>query len=160
MKTKSYTVYRFEELSEKAKEKAIQGLADINVDDEWWLSTYEDAEQVGLKITGFDIGRAADCDLTNTKPVMDVINAILKNHGEKCETYKTALEFKNQLEKLDEDSGEYEDTKREFIKSISEDYRIILQGEYEYLTSKEAIIEIIEANEYTFTETGKMDNIA
>jgi predicted transcriptional regulator len=32
----------------------------------------------------------------------------------------------------------------------------MLQKEYEYLTSEEAIIETIEANEYEFTEKGEM----
>ena len=42
----------------------------------------------------------------------------------------------------------------EFRRSILEDYRIILQTEFEYLTSEEAIVEIIEANEYEFTADG------
>ena len=44
----------------------------------------------------------------------------------------------------------------EFRVSILEDYRIMLQKQYEYLCSEEAIIETIEANDYEFTEDGKL----
>ena len=46
----------------------------------------------------------------------------------------------------------------EFLKSILEDYSIILQKEYEYLTSREAVEETIEANDYHFTENGNLFN--
>jgi hypothetical protein len=44
----------------------------------------------------------------------------------------------------------------EFLKSLLEDYRIILSKEYDYLTSRESIIETIEANEYEFDENGNI----
>ncbi len=46
-----------------------------------------------------------------------------------------------------------------FLKSILEDYSTILQNECEYLMSDEAVTETIQANQYTFTESGKMENI-
>ena len=49
------------------------------------------------------------------------------------------------------------DMENEFLKSLLEDYSIMLQNEYEYLTSEEAIIETIEANEYEFTQAGKLN---
>jgi hypothetical protein len=42
----------------------------------------------------------------------------------------------------------------EFLKTLCEDYRIILSREYDYLTSEAAIIETIEANEYEFKADG------
>ncbi len=51
---------------------------------------------------------------------------------------------------------ELENDEDEFLKELLEDYRIILQKEYEYQTSEEAIIGTIEANEYEFTQDGKM----
>lgn len=62
MKTKTINLYEFDELSEDAKEKALQNLWDINVDHEWWDYIYEDAERIGLKITGFDIDRGNYCE--------------------------------------------------------------------------------------------------
>lgn len=36
-----YTVYSFDELSDEAKQKALDNLRDINVDDQWWDFIYE-----------------------------------------------------------------------------------------------------------------------
>ena len=49
--------YKFEELSPKAKEKARDWFREGALDYDWWDSTYEDAASIGLKITGFDLGR-------------------------------------------------------------------------------------------------------
>jgi len=89
MRIKETKLYHFDELSEEAKQKAIEGLSDINTDYEWWESTYEDAENIGLKLTSFGLDR--------------------------------------------------------------------MQKDYEHLTSSEAIIETIQANEYEFTENGKLE---
>ncbi len=48
-------VYLFDELSDSAKETAIQAHADCNVFDQWFESEYDDAETIGLKITAFDL---------------------------------------------------------------------------------------------------------
>ncbi|KKK46644.1 hypothetical protein LCGC14_3163200, partial [marine sediment metagenome] len=45
----------------------------------------------------------------------------------------------------------------EFLRDILEDYLILFREEYEYLTSRKTIIETIEANDYDFTEDGKID---
>lgn len=163
MKTKSYQVYEFDELSDEAKEKAIQNLADINVDRDWWDSVYYDAENIGLKITSFVLDRSRHAEGKFILPVYTVIQKILDDHGESCETYKTALQFKDVLteEKQYDEEGyvpvEYEEAEEEFLKSLLEDYSIMLQKEYEYLTSDEAIVETIQANDYEFTEDGKLD---
>jgi hypothetical protein len=47
-----------------------------------------------------------------------------------------------------------QDLAEEFEREILECYLTILRKEYEYLTSEEAIIETIQANEYEFTEDG------
>lgn len=43
---------------------------------------------------------------------------------------------------------------KEFLNDILEDYRVMLQKEYEWRGSREQIIESIEANEYEFDENG------
>ena len=43
-----------------------------------------------------------------------------------------------------------------FTKALLEDYLIILRDEYEYQTSREQIVESIKANDYLFTELGKI----
>jgi hypothetical protein len=164
MKTIEIKLYQFSELSEEAKEKAVENLSDINVDYEWWLSTYEDAETVKLKLTEFDLERNRHCKGEFMESPAETAELILTNHGKDCETYKTAKTF---LAELNELTGKYpniedcpedsiEDLEDYFLKSLLEDYRIILSNEYDYLTSKAAIIETIEANEYDFTEDGKI----
>jgi len=168
---KKTEVYPFGELTDDAKQTALEQLADINVDHEWWDFTYEDAANVGIKITGFDLGRGSYCHGDFTLDVEEIANKIIAEHGESCETYKTAIEFLAEIynlrndfmlsdDDLDEEDFElsdtYEDAVDEFKYSILEDYRIMLQHEYEYMTSEEAIIETIEANEYEFTADGKL----
>jgi hypothetical protein len=46
----------------------------------------------------------------------------------------------------------------EFEADLISEYAHMLQREYDYLTSEEAIRETIEANDYDFTEDGKLFN--
>ena len=170
MKTVEIKLYKFSELSEEAKEKAINKLYDLNVDYEWWDSVYDDAKNIGLKITAFDLDRNRNAEGEFILSANEVAQNILNEHGEHCETYKTAQSFMNEWQPvfnnyMDETHKDYEsqksedkliDIENEFLKSILEDYSIMLQKEYEYLTSEAAIIETIEANDYDFTEDGEM----
>ena len=61
MRIKETKVYHFNELSDDAKETAIQELSDINVGYEWWQYNFDDAENIGLKITEFELGRNSHC---------------------------------------------------------------------------------------------------
>lgn len=178
--------YKFDELSETAKQRAIESFYDTNVDYEWWDYIYDDAKNVGIKITGFDLDRHKSCEgklLWNAEAVAE---KILEDHGKDCETYKTAKAFLLEMEKLEENARhdydeyltknpieeerdyfdfdgfyeyEFEDERdslfEDFEKDILGDYANILQNNYDYLTSEEAIIESIEANEYEFDEDGK-----
>jgi len=54
------------------------------------------------------------------------------------------------------EENELQDIEDEFLKSLLEDYSIMLQKECYYKQSKEAIIETIEANEYEFYANGKL----
>lgn len=163
--TIEHTVYKFDELPPETQQKAIERLYDINVDHDWWDFTYEDAKNIGLEITGFDLGRGCRLDGKLTESVETVCELILKNHGDICDTYKLAKEYLPKLEtlkkKADEDAtydgqAEYEEVEEEFLKALREEYRFILQKEYEYLTSEDAIKETIEANDYEFDEKGNI----
>lgn len=174
MKTIELKIYKFDELSEEAKQKAIERLYDVNVDYEWWEFTYDDAEEIGLKITGFDVGRGNYCNGEFIKSAHEVADLIIANHGEECETTKTAIEFMKERDALvckysdgknievvaEENEYDFDcdcdELEEEFLNSILEDYRVILRNEYEYQTSEEAIIETIRANDYDFYENGKM----
>lgn len=163
MRTIRTKVYQFRELSESAKQKAIESNYDINVFSDWWESVYEDAEQIGLKITGFNIDRGSYCTGELQLSAHEVAVNIIRDHGELCETHKTAEYF---LDAVNEIQGKYKElegceyenemieAEDEFLKSLLEDYRIILSKEYDYLTSEAAIIETIEANGYEFKADG------
>jgi len=174
MKTVTINLYKFSELSEDLQQKAIENLYDLNVDRDWWESTYEDAAQVNLKIKGFDIDRGSYVKAEFIESAYNTASLIILNHGEMCETYKTAKTFIEDWNNLvakysdgvktnvvTEDNecdfdNEADDLESDFLELISEDYRIMLTNEYDYLTSEEAIKESIEANDYYFTEDGKL----
>jgi hypothetical protein len=164
MKTITVNLYKFSELSEDAKEKAIQKLSDINIDYNWYEFTEDDAKNIGLNILEFDLDRNMFLkgEFINSAP--ETAEKIISEHGKDCETYKTAQGFLSDLNDL---VSQYENIDNcpemeidyledEFLKSLCEDYRIILTKEYEYLTTKESIIETIEANDYDFTEDGNL----
>lgn len=145
---KEFTVYKFEELPEEGKKRALDRYYYINVDHDWWQFIYEDAERIGCKIHEFDIGPRQSCDLRFVLSAKEVAQKILAEHGKDCETYQTAQTFL--AADLEEDDDEIEEFRRE----LAEDYRRILSREYYFLTSDEAIRESLIANEYEFTEDG------
>ena len=169
MRTIRTKVYKFNELNETAKQKAIESNYDINVMfGDWYESLYMDAENIGLKITGFDIDGGNYCKGEFNLSASEVAANIFRDHGEGCSTYKTASAYMEEFnpvfsEYMNEDSDKYEsvesewklqDMEDEFLKSLCEDYRIMLRNDYDYNTSKDVIIETIEANEYEFTKEG------
>ena len=174
MKTIEVNLYKFSELSEEAQQKVIEKFYDINVDYDWWEYDYEDAENIGLILTGFDLDRGSYCKGHFKWDALECANAIITNHGETCETYKTALEFlknrdglvskysdKVNTEVVAEDNEydfdqECDELEAEFLKDMLNAYKSILRDEYEYRVSREAIIETIEANDYDFTEAGEL----
>lgn len=163
-------IYTFEELSEKAKDKARDWWRTSAAYDEWWEFIYDDAKEIGLKITGFDCGRGNDITGEFTLSACEVAANIIKNHGEQCETRKTAESFLKEHDPvfsdyLNEESERYEtreaeeelqDIEEDFRKSLLEDYLIMLRNEHEYYFSEEHVDECIEINQYEFTEGGKI----
>lgn len=169
MKQHTITTYNFDELSPESQKHAIEKLWDINVAYDWWDYIYEDAENVGVKIHE----SYPDCKGEFTESATYTANKILQDHGETCETYQTANGFMDDLNRFMEtaekdeygelaylsDEQKVEDMELEFLRSLLESYRILLQKEYDYQTSEEAIIETILANEYEFTENGELFRI-
>jgi hypothetical protein len=172
MKNIRIKVYKFNELSQDAQDKAIEKLNSINVDFDWWVYIYEDAKEIGLKITSFDLDRNRHAKGEFILSAAEVSQNIINNHGENCETYKTASNFLEYWQPIfnaytDEENEKYEsreaeeemqEIEEEFLYSLLEDYSIMLQNGYEYLQSDEAIIETIEANDYHFLANGELFN--
>ena len=194
MRTEEINIYQFSELSESAKQNALTKLADINVGFDWWEFIIEDAKNVGIEITSFDLYHrdieVKDLDIEYS------CKEILKAHGENCGTYKVAaLALKNHsvaewrkerieyfLQKLKDANPDFfeewpekeierynlwdsilddvvkqiKELETEFTEDIEHVYLRYLENEYEYLTSKESIIETIEANKYEFTANGEL----
>lgn len=150
MKKHTITTYSFNELSDKAKDKAVELLYDINVDEDWWDSTYEDAAMVGIKITSFETYRVIDGEFV--KEPTEVARLIIANHGKDTPTYANAKEYLR-VENKGYDQETLDET---FLHDLLEDYLVILAEDYEYLISTQAIIETIEMNEYEFTKDGKL----
>ena len=146
--------YDFKELSDSAKNEALTALHDINVSGGYWFEhILEDTKTIGVELSEFDTGRASYCKLKVYNTSL-TIAAILKNHGKDCNTYKLAYKYHIYLATR---TISIESTfTSEFEKELAEEYLSILRREYDYLTSGAAIIETIEANEYTFTIDGKL----
>ena len=170
MRTIEVKIFKFNELNEKAKQNTISNLSDINIDHNWWEFIYEDAKNIGLKITSFNLDRNRHAKGKFILNAPEVAQNILSNHGKECETYKTAESFLEVWQPIfnaymDEESEKYESSESEdemqeleddFLNSLLDDYSIILQNACDYLQSDESIIDTIEANDYEFTEDGEM----
>lgn len=174
MRTVRTKVYQFNELNDEAKQVAIDKNREINVDYKWWVFTYEDAENIGLKLNGFDLDINKHATGKLLQDAYYTANEIIKNHGVTCETYKTAndfIEFWNEAVKLHSDGiitdkvadgkedyfDEYvADSEEKFLKDILSNYADILQNECDYLQTDEAVKETLIANEYEFTKEGNI----
>lgn len=169
MKTKTITLYQYDELpTEKAKENALNWMAKGALDFEWWDFIYEDAKQVGLKITAFDLDRNKHVEGTLELSGLESCKAIIENHGEACETYKLAVEYLPKFEAVHEmmectcpdyctveDHTEVMDElEQDYLDALREEFASILQDECDYRLSREALEEDIRANEYDFDEDG------
>lgn len=150
MRQETINIYQFNELSKEIQEKIVKDFSDININYEWWKNIYEDAENIGLKITAFDLYRGT-IDGNFYEDSINACNSIFKDHGQHCETYQTALNYIDEIKK-----NEQFDIEDEFLYSLLQDYLAMLNKEYVYLTEDKSIIETIEINEFEFTKNGKI----
>lgn len=174
-------VYAFAELSNDAQERAINDLRHVAVDGDWYEYLYDTIRAAG-ELLGLEIGKIRfDTDSYCTfdasyeyvcgavKAVRDEfpraddlckvakdLQALQRRHFYSLSCAVTEGWSMNRYECF----RFCEDYECEDLGDILDDFahwaRILLRDEYEYLTSKEAIKEMIEANEYEFTEEGKL----
>ena len=182
------TVYKYDELSEEAKQKVLEYFADI--DYQWYeYITDTDAKEVDLDILEFDTDKG-NIDVQFRYRAKDTAEAIIEKHGETTDTYKIAKEFLEKFNVAEEQEAKYhdlyenlepetdedyeleseyenerdwatdemEELSDEFLKELGSEYLSMLRQEYEYLTSEEYIEELIEANDYEFYENGELYN--
>lgn len=189
---KETTVYAFDELSEKAKNKAIEKLYDINVDYEWDEYTIDEFKSIlekigfshtkinysgfssqgdGLSFTGYySYNKGSLKAIIEEFPLWIELHKIVKNiqdiqrknfyriegnivrkNNYYCHENTVAFCTENQYLHSDIDK----EIECEF-RSLMKEFYSNLEKEYDYLTSEEAIIETIEANEYEFDAEGNM----
>lgn len=164
--------YKYAELSEKAKDHVLSNLGDINVDFEWWDTFYDGYEDLGIRIAEFNEYRAeirllydaeivaANIIAAHPKPDTEELK---KNPNYKppeildtAETFLSAFRALTLDEDGDYNEDEYDESEIDFTYSLSENARIGLRQEYEYLTSEASILNTIKANEYDFTVEGNL----
>lgn len=169
MKTIQINLYPFAELSEEAKEKALDEHRFINVDNDWWDSVYEDAKQAGLKITGFKLENGYYCNAEFIADAVHCAGKILDNHGKSTDTHKTALSFWTERDKIidrwpRDENGEFihvgdldaelDRVEDDFLTVIRWAYHSLLIKEYNFQTGDQAVTETFEANDFHFTADG------
>ncbi len=161
MRTIETKVYTFDELTDKAKEKARDWYRNDGGDmaQMEWDYVKEDAERIKLGIIELDVrGVNRGHFIGDAKETLDLI---FTEHGAMCDTYKTAERYRDSLKAIKlydengDETGEYENWAHEFLYDLLEDYRVMLDESIEYRYSDEAVDESIRANGYEFTEDGK-----
>jgi len=172
MKTKTIEIFEFNELSESAQEFALDAVRQCNHGYDWWDCTYEDAETIGLCLTGFGLDGNRHATGNFKDSAESCAHLIIDNHGETCETYRTATAYLAGRDTLIESApidadGELEsefnldsdldNLDNELLRSILEDYSMLLQRESEYIDSKENLLEVIDCNGYTFNVNGQLE---
>lgn len=212
METIKLKLYGFDELSKTAKQKALTACHELNIDFDWWDSSYDDfiaicaclgitVSKERIKFEGFysqgdGSGFSATVDLTQLNKA--IINKAWQDYAPKLDFDFTAIPIDRRVMALVEngvlehdpkiisrsrnygvvvDLGIYAvnerernhdlvfeelDNLEEWLRKIAETlnkhlYKS-LEAQYEYLTSDEAIIEGILANDYLFTADGKSAN--
>ena len=199
-------LYKFEELSDEAKEKAREWFRDGYPDHEWWDCTYDDAKTVagfmgfevkdigfsgfwsqgdGAHFTGSWSASQVDVDkLREYAPQDTELHRIAEGLAEIAKKYPEASmsiahsghyqhenctrfdfefgvdeaipygtpEYKAAEKVIAEDQDTAEELARDLMRWI---YRQ-LEDEYNWLVSDEQVDETIIANEYEFTEDGKI----
>lgn len=160
------TAYTFDELNDKAKDKAREWMRRcVGEDYAWADSITDDAANVGLKITGWNLDRGASCELSFEDSEYLTAKKIVENHGDTCDTYQAAQTFLS-AKRFAQTAYDADDISSEaaddlevaaidtFKKALQAAYLDMLRKQWEYALSDESIDEGIQANEYLFTEAG------
>jgi hypothetical protein len=181
MRTIETTVYKYDELSDSAKESARNLYLRDGLQYDWWNSVYDDFNSIckiigivdvkpqfsgfssqgdGASFAGYySYGKGSLAKLREYAPqdtelheVAESIAAIqrkafyglserIETRGRYCHEYSMACDNAELLE-------QFRRLARWLYKS--------LESEYDYLTSAECVAETIRANDYEFTESGKI----
>ncbi|TXG98613.1 MAG: antitoxin of toxin-antitoxin stability system [Nevskiaceae bacterium] len=204
------TVYRLDELSEAAKEKARAWYREGGFDCDWYDAVYEDfqsiAEILGIRFRTRTVrlmgggtrqnpciwfrgfwsqgdgacyegvwrhARGAAARLRAYAPqdavlhgIADRLQAIqrrnffqlraeISHHGQYTHEYSMRISVERDSPVGQDMTPDAEDIVTEALRDLARWLYRQLEGEYDYLTSDEAVDESLRANDYTFTEAGR-----
>ena len=181
MREMNVTVYSFAELSDDAKERALNAFRCSNVEFNWYEDTFDTIRTAG-KLLGLEIDDIHfDTDLycifdAHYRYVRGASAAVCKGFSWADDLHKVAKDLQALQRRYfyslscavtkGRSMNYYrcfrfgEDYECEDLGDILDDFahwaRILLRDEYEWLTSDEAVKEIIIINEHEFTEDGKL----
>ena len=183
--TTTRTLYQFGELSDKAKQRALERLCYVNVDFDWWEFTYDTIQKAGeclgiaCTVEGFDLGRGSHVALSgkytyrkNWRATLraefggDTLAALVEI-GEELQSAQRRAFYRAGIDLSPVHHGTAYTVYSKFGAYVTDDLTDALRSfehwaltllcrEYEYLISEEAIKETIEANEYEFDEAGNL----
>ena len=153
---------KFNELSDKIKEKVLDKYRDINVDHEWYDFTVDNLQKeledeygfsnVKISFSGFAsqgdgasfTGRIIDFQTFVKKTEIDPSIRFERNDHRYSHKNTVSVDYEDLERSIDEWRSE----------KCSEIYKT-LEAEYDYLTSDEQVAESIDANQFEFDEEGK-----
>ena len=151
-------VYFFNELNEEQQQKAIDNYRDINTDHKWYDFIFEEAiHYFGIEILKFDLYRGQSIEI---EPIETLSSTAIKMK-EKLDKNGEVIEYANNYLKslyndINQNKTDKDDYQEIFLDELRHYFWNELNEEYEYLTGKEAIKETLIANEYEFTQDGKI----
>lgn len=198
MRVAQTKVYTFDELSQDAKQKALEDNAYINVEHDWydylleeWRAKLEasgfteaDIQFSGFYSQGDGASFTASVDLVEwlksrklankyralyeqaklgyiTASIDRVSSLYVHENTIKADidTHYIDVDYdtdRKRYDLIEKQAEEVENILQEDARDVSKIIYRELENEYDYLTSEEAIKETILANEYEFTEGGKL----
>lgn len=159
MKTIEVTFYKLDELSDKAKDFAIQDNIDILTDfgSYWYDLPMDDFKYAGIDVQSFDLQKR-EVEIDFYDDLNSVCNKIIKtlgcDIGEMCGNYLRSIDAQLALDETDDEM--LEDMEMVFIYDLKCEILSWFQKEYDYLTDPNVISDYLSINEYDFDANGKI----
>ena len=196
--TTTRTLYQFGELSDKAKQRAIEKLYDINTDYDWWDCTYDTIKTAGaclgidvqeIYFSGFwsqgdgacftgeyqyrknwraalrtefggdslpELERIGTWLQSAQRDAFYSLTAGITHTGRYYHEMSARIDVSDTRHRYGYTTEARESDISEALRDFMRWSYRLLEREYDFLTSEEAIIEAIEANEYEFDENGNL----
>jgi len=155
----TFAAYTFDELSDKAKDKARQWMREsLGANTDWADSIIDDAKQAGVFLPEWDADSGTAS--VHCPDVERTVDYILANHGSECDTHKAAKAYRDAMGAIpdtgqDEDEQERTDAAMNILHDeLGRCYGNALRAEMEYMFYGEGLDDTIEANSYLFSEDG------